>query len=260
MSSQGTGYPSQNRGMKNTTDPRSNDPTYESAGPVASDSLAAESYNADGEFANNRNAAPSGVRGEASTYNNDDTSAASRLDPVSDSGDRDDGYSESDRGASGGVRYAEGLGGQPKFSGATTAGGYSGGPSDNSGSRSSGGDNSYSRDDSGDASRSGGRSDNDYRGSAGNNSSSVDKAPNYIADVYLGDTSKPKGKNLTEDENMTGNRKYDGDIGSKNDPGRAALRDFETSNSSVATGQADGAQESLDSDNTYDELRRDERA
>ncbi|TVY82337.1 hypothetical protein LSUE1_G002496 [Lachnellula suecica] len=56
----------------------------EGAGPVASDSLAAESSRADGGFASNRGSEPQGVKGANSTFANQNTSGATRLDPSSD--------------------------------------------------------------------------------------------------------------------------------------------------------------------------------
>lgn len=76
-----------------TTDPASRtNPVREGAGPVTSDSLAAESTRAGGGFAENRDAGPLDVKGANSTLNTTDTSAATKLDPVSQGVDRrDDG-------------------------------------------------------------------------------------------------------------------------------------------------------------------------
>jgi hypothetical protein len=70
---------------------------------VASDSLAAESSNAGGGFSENRNSEPLGVSGSSSTFANEDTSAARRLDPTSDAEARPDDES-----------YPDSAGGQSK--------------------------------------------------------------------------------------------------------------------------------------------------
>ncbi|KAH9220933.1 hypothetical protein DL95DRAFT_478258 [Leptodontidium sp. 2 PMI_412] len=63
----------------------SNEPQIrEGAGPVASDSLAAESTRDGGGFAQNRNSEPQGVAGANSTFANENTSGARRLDPALD--------------------------------------------------------------------------------------------------------------------------------------------------------------------------------
>lgn len=72
-------------GKKVTTDPAGRrDPIVEGAGPVTSDSLAAESIRQHGGFSQNRDAAPLGVTSENSTLNNTDTSAATELRPAKD--------------------------------------------------------------------------------------------------------------------------------------------------------------------------------
>ncbi|KAM3079336.1 hypothetical protein ACMFMG_005770 [Clarireedia jacksonii] len=56
----------------------------EGAGPVAADSLAAESTKSGGAFSENRGSEPLKVSGSNSTLANTDTSAADRLDPAPD--------------------------------------------------------------------------------------------------------------------------------------------------------------------------------
>ncbi|KAK2625689.1 hypothetical protein QTJ16_005001 [Diplocarpon rosae] len=65
------------------TDPNAPE-VRESAGAIASDSLAAESTRADAGFAENRNSEPQGVSDSNSTFANENTSGATRLDPASD--------------------------------------------------------------------------------------------------------------------------------------------------------------------------------
>jgi len=85
------------------TDP--NAPTIqEGSGPIASDSLAAESSNAGGAFRENRDSEPLGVSGSNSTLANEDTSAARRIDPVPAAKDRPDSP----------VSYPDAAGGQAK--------------------------------------------------------------------------------------------------------------------------------------------------
>ena len=57
---------------------------HEGAGAVASDSLAAESSREGGDFSENRNSEPLGVSGSNSTFANENTSGARRLDPALD--------------------------------------------------------------------------------------------------------------------------------------------------------------------------------
>jgi len=76
----------------------------EGSGAIASDSLAAESSNAGGEFSKNRDSEPLGVSGSNSTFANEDTSAARRLDPTRDAEARPDS----------GESYPDAAGGQSK--------------------------------------------------------------------------------------------------------------------------------------------------
>ena len=94
----------------------SNHPQAERAGPIASDSLAAESYRQGGGFSENRGAEPLGVKGSSSNFANTDTSGATTLPPARDAAERDANtlrYDVSDdlKGP-GGRKYPEALGGQ----------------------------------------------------------------------------------------------------------------------------------------------------
>lgn len=89
--------------MSQVTDP--NAVIQESAGPVASDSLAAESD----AFQSNRNSEPQSVSGSNSTFANTNTSGAVRLDPASDAEAR----LAQDNWASG-RSYPDAVGGQEK--------------------------------------------------------------------------------------------------------------------------------------------------
>lgn len=91
-------------------------PRAERAGPIASDSLAAESTRQGGGFSENRGAEPLGVKGSSSNFANTDTSGATTLAPARDAAERDANATENDipddlKGP-GGRKYPEALGGQ----------------------------------------------------------------------------------------------------------------------------------------------------
>ncbi|KAG4437784.1 hypothetical protein IFR05_006719 [Cadophora sp. M221] len=96
----------------------------EGAGPVASDSLAAESTRDGGGFARNRGSEPQGVAGANSTFANENTSGARRLDPALDAETR---MAEED--------WAE----EKKLGAADSVGGQRGSGSDETGDSSSAG-------------------------------------------------------------------------------------------------------------------------
>lgn len=110
----------------------------EPTGPIAADSLAAESLKQGGDFAaHDPNAVPLGVPGSKSTLNTTDTSGAVPLPPAASGAERErqeaKGLGSDEKGASG-IKYPEGAG-QPDFSGTHTATGeYYGGPSGTGGS------------------------------------------------------------------------------------------------------------------------------
>ena len=68
--------------------------------------MAAESVRDGGKFSENRNAEPQGVSGSNSTFANEDTSGAIRLDPATDAEARYEGSEEQS--------YPDALGGQAK--------------------------------------------------------------------------------------------------------------------------------------------------
>lgn len=221
MDMQGTPIGSTNKGMKNTTDPATNDTIKEGAGAVTSDSLAAESVNSGGDFAENRGSEPLKVKGSNSTLANDDTSAATTLPPARDAEARGDesqsqGTSSSTKGP-GGEKYDEATGGQPDFPGKTSAEGYVGGSTD---------EKSGVHD--------------------------VDTAPSYVTTLAAEKTGKPKGKNITEGG-------FDGEAdsalaepGSEDDPGRASLQGFQ--NRQAATEGSGPRQGGVTGDGQYDML------
>jgi len=193
-----------------------NDPhsrIQESAGPIASDSLAAESETFQ---SSNRNAEPLGVSGSNSTFANTNTSGAIELRPAHDASDR---LTSADQQS----KYPDGVGAQDKDAAVEST------------NRSS--------------------------------QNAVDSAPSYIgttlhaADIHDG---KPKGKNLNEVEDpaefgRAQNASFTADIGSKDDPGRLAERDFERMDSAgvIAAGEPNkGVQEGT----SFDALPVDESA
>ena len=264
-----------------TTDPAGKQhPIQESTGQVPADSLAAESSREAGAFSSNPNAAPSGVPAAKSTVANTDTSAATQLDSAPDANAREAreawGESAALKGP-GGLKYDEGVGGQPKFGGQVSDRGYSGGPAGTSagasgstgGGASTGGSASYaSAAGSGSGSTSAGES---YSGTAGSGSGgtsgsgdvsggsggSVDQAPSYATSVVQGGDGKPKGKNLQEGGFDGAEPNTDYEIGDKNDPGRAALNQFQERNEASAGGTGP-VQREIDNQTTYDALKGDE--
>ena len=137
------------------------------------------------------------------------------------------------------MRYAEGVGGQPDFPGSTGPSGYAGGPSGSSTATGSSG-----------APSSGAGNDNSsgalssQAGNAGYSSGSADT--NTSREVGAGSSyglgsgeGKPKGQNLQEGgfegeaANVSGKPV---EIGSENDPGRAALQAFQTKDAAAYSG------------------------
>ena len=234
------------------------DAAQESTGPIAKDSLAADSIRDGGEFGENTNANIMGVKGNQSTLNTTDVSGASAL-PAASSGaareDRNDMGLGSDEKGAGGQKYPEGLGGQGEFSGRHNLDGYTGGPSSD---RASGG---YATGQAAGASDFGasttgssntGSADinsSGFSGSAensGTTSSSgpaagtgvrpqVDPAPNYAADIQSSGQNKPKGENLIEGD-IPETKTFTGDVGGSHDPGRLAEQQFERANADTSGG------------------------
>ncbi len=106
-------------------------PRAERAGPVAADSLAAESTRQGGGFSENRGAEPLGVKGSSSTFANTDTSGATILAPARDAKERDDNATQNEvpdnlKGP-GGLKFPEAVGGQGDFPGVHDSENYFGG-------------------------------------------------------------------------------------------------------------------------------------
>jgi len=214
----------------------------EPSGAIASDSLAAESVQSDGAFADNDNATPMGVKGASSTLANTDTSGATTLPPAADSTDREasDRLDESsDIKGPGGLKYSEGTGGQGSFSGQHGEQGYSGGPSADRAAQ------GYS---TGQSSSGGTTSGEDYRADA-----AVDPAPTYAGDFRTEGQLKPKGANLTEG-GIPETKTFTGDVGGPHDPGRVAEQGFQNANADTAGGNGPRQYETGQSTGQYDVL------
>ncbi|KAJ5204630.1 uncharacterized protein N7498_005509 [Penicillium cinerascens] len=205
MDLQGTPLPHGNRSTKVTNDPlASQQPIEEPSGPVASDSLAAQSIKQGGGFSENRGAEPMGVSGNKSTLNNTDTSAATELPPAPVGGLREDRQRQE--------KYPEALGGQGNFPGAHHSG-YVGGPTA--------------------AKKEMGMNAGEYSSASGSGRSQFNggQAPSYVNDITPGyQHSKPAGRNIHEggfEADDKNNASFNSEIGSDQDPARAAINKFQ---------------------------------
>jgi len=192
----------------------------EGAGAVASDSLAAESTRAGGGFSENRNSEPQGVKGSNSTFANENTSGATRLDPASDAEARlakEDAKEEHKLG-SGATSYPSAAGGQSKgLAVENTEGSYeTGGASSNAGT-----------------------------------------APSYVNSQFIKDQAGPHGKNLTEggfESDDSKNASFNQEIGTENDPGRLAEEKMQRTNADAGGDAAMPRQRGVTGDNEYSAL------
>ncbi|KAL9604051.1 MAG: hypothetical protein Q9219_000813 [cf. Caloplaca sp. 3 TL-2023] len=253
-------------GTKVTTDPTSyQNPIREGAGPIASDSLAAESTRANGAFASNRDSAPQSVSGSSSTFANTDVSGARKLDAAPDAAEREakEAWQEvpdEARGTSG-QKYPEGAGGV-EFSGAHNADGYAGG---SVGAQREMGGSGYTP-----SGMRGGAapapSSSSSSSSSGENTSSsssrAEAAPGYVSSVTSdpAQTGKPHGKSITEggfESDDSKNASFTAEIGSKDDPGRGAEEQFQTTTQTSAGGKGPRQQE-VTGDGQYDTLETDQ--
>ncbi|KAG9786625.1 hypothetical protein ABEF93_005483 [Exophiala dermatitidis] len=202
--------------MTISLNPRAPKPDHENApreptGPIAADSLAAESLDNKGAFSENSGAAAQSVRGDQSTFANTDTSGARKLEPAASGAERER-QQYTGGGADKSVQGTSGLkldaAGKPDFDGVHNKDGYYGG-ANNGG--------------------------NNQRGQA-------DTAPSYVTNVTgaarSDGTYKPKGKNL-EDADETGSipkpKTFTGNVGGQYDPGRVAENEFASRNTDLKT-------------------------
>ncbi|KAG2415177.1 hypothetical protein HFD88_006368 [Aspergillus terreus] len=248
MDLQGTPLPGK-RSTKVTNDPEaSRNPISESAGPVAGDSLAAESSMTGGAFSQNRGSEPLGVAAGQSTLNTTDTSAATKL-PAAPVGTKREDITRQEK-------YPDALGGQGNFPGAhLPQSGYTGGPTGAKQTQSQGTHaSSQQKSSHTQAPASGSGYHSQYNGG---------QAPSYVADVTgdFGD-KKPKGRNLTEGGfDDSNNASFNTDIGSQNDPGRLAENKFQRREAESGPDAAGGArQKGVDNQHWYQPLQPDQRA
>lgn len=249
------------------------DPPTEATGPIASDSLAADSIRSGGDFGANEPTEPTpmSVKGASSTLANTDTSGAVPLHPAASSAQREmqdaRGLGPDEKGHSG-VKYPEGAG-ESNAPGTTTSEGYSGassgdrpsegyntgmatGASDfgastlgSEGGASAAGTGSSTSGGSGGASATGGLPSTAGSGGAAVPTPGtgirphVPEAPTYAGTVAGTVASegqyKPKGDNLTEGD-IPQTKTFLGDVGGQHDPGRLAERQFEKINADVPGG------------------------
>ena len=242
---------------------------------MASDSLAAESVNAGGAFSDNRGSEPLSVSGSKSTLNNTDTSGATTLSPAPDAAEREAkaAWQEApdEVKGSGGVKYPEALG-KPEFPGAHNADGYSGGSSaakqqtglSGTSSSEGGATNASSKTEPSNEGGVTSTSDDTGPSSSTSNNSSADSAPSYVTSVTAAAAGgKPKGSGLTEggfDSNPENNASFTSDIGTEDDPGRAAELKFAKQNTAhVGTGPKQGGPTGTGPDaGQYDVLETDQ--
>ncbi|MCJ1334877.1 hypothetical protein MMC09_000142 [Bachmanniomyces sp. S44760] len=275
---QGQPIGSTNQGMKNASDPAASNPTEEGTGAVASDSLAAESANSGGAFSENKSSDPLALSGSNSTLNNTDIGGATTLAPAPDAAEREAkaAWSETsdDLKGAGGVKYAEGAGGQGKFDGVHSDQGYAGGNEQGGGKGGvrdqttlggGSGGSGESATGTGTGTETGTGSGPDKFGSSdsgtgtgtgtGTGSSNVDSTPSQ--------GSKPHGKNITEggfDSDPNNNASFNNEIGTENDPGRVAEAKFQrmTQESGPDAGGSGPRQKELTGDGQYDALETDQ--
>lgn len=206
--------------------PNPKDPNLpqESTGPIAADSLAAESVRSGGAFAENHDAQPMGVKGSSSTLNTTDTSGAKVLKPAPSASEREDDEK---------VKYPEGAG-KPQFPGHHNRDGYVGGPSrDRTTTQSSGsGEHSTGQDSSG------GETGN-ISGEGHRANSAADQAPTVFGNFQPKGALKPKGNNLNEGD-LPQTDTHTGDVGGPHDPGRVAEEKMLSRNADTSAGGAGG--------------------
>lgn len=197
---------------------------------MASDSLAAESSRAGGAFSENRNSEPLAVSGSSSTFNTTDTSGATKLAPAPDAAERE--AKEAWREVPDEARGNSTSDNEYKPSG--LRGGAAPGTED---------DNS--------------NTNNEAQTSS--SSSNAAQAPGYVSSVVSqpSQTGKPHGKNITEggfESDDKNNASFNNsEVGGENDPGRAALQQFQNTTQTSAGGKGE-QQYKITGDGQYDKL------
>jgi hypothetical protein len=210
--------------------PNPKDPNLpqESTGPIAADSLAAESVRSGGAFAKNRDAQPMDVKGGSSALNTTDTSGAKVLEPAPSAQER-----EGDEKA----KYPEGIG-KPQFPGHHHHDGYVGGRSHDRAPDQSSGSVEYSTTDQDSL---GGETGHTL-GEQNRAHSAADQAPMAFGNFQAKETLKPKGNNLKEGD-FPQTSTHIGDVGGPHDPGRVAEEKILSRNADTSAGGAGGARQ-----------------
>ena len=258
------------------------EPSTEPTGPIAADSLAAESLNSGGDFASNEPSQPQpmGVKGASSTLANTDTSGAVPLHAARDREARSDqdalGLGPDEKGVVG-VRYPDGEAGD--FPGTTTREGYTGGPASaqagegyNTGLAAGASDfgaSSMGSSEMGGTSATGGLPSTGSGGNVPSGGSGpaagagvrpyVPEGPTYsgvvAGTVHQQGEFQPKGKNLIEGD-VPETKTFLGDVGGPHDPGRVAEQGFAKINADAGgDGVARDGSEGKEQGNPYDVLR-----
>ncbi|KIV83316.1 hypothetical protein PV11_05351 [Exophiala sideris] len=255
--------------------PHPSEAPQEPTGPIASDSLAAESLKNQGGFAENENATASRQPGASSTWNTTDTSGAKVLPPAEFNTQREEANAQGagpDEKGPAGLKYEPAT--KDDFDGVHTTQGYSGGPSSGStggeqNARPAGASDFGASTASGDKSgpdpniRSGGDVTKQDREDAQNASTSgstsgisagvrphVDAAPGYTSTVTgaaKAGTYKPKGDNLEDadvTESIPKTKTFIGNVGGDKDPGRLAEQNFAARNTGPVEQSSGGGGES----------------
>lgn len=280
-----------------STDPAGRkDPILEGAGPVTSDSLAAESIREGGGFSANRDAAPLGVTSQNTTLNNTDTSAATKLPPARDAesrpmkeeplteprkGDASERSRAGDESQGGQTGQEDASAGnksqisdtQEQVGGATGRDSPVGHPQKKQKQEHVSATEQSKDEDSTAVSGEGnqgqehphGRSHGHRHDHKGEEIHQGGVAPTYVdVDVVHPPSSKPKGKNLQEggfDNDDAQNASYTGEIGSENDPGRLAEQKFQRLTAEAEPSAGSGQrQKGVSGDGQYDALASDEQA
>ncbi|KAK4993425.1 hypothetical protein LTR50_000355 [Elasticomyces elasticus] len=210
-------------------------PKIEKPGEITSDSLAAESLASGGSFGANTGAAASSQPSSSTTANNTDISSATILQPAPDAEARDaqSGWSETAQ-LNAGRNLAKDTSQGPTY---TTPG-----------------DDKAAALRSGESER-GGRAYNTVTGSGAN----VGTAPSYVSasGPGAGGEGRPHGKNITEGgfDSDGPNASFNQDIGGKNDPGRAALGQFQKQQAESGGGAGGGPRQTeITGDGQFDAL------
>lgn len=226
--------------------PKPKDPNlpHEPTGPIASDSLAAESLKSGGTFAANKHVEPLGVKDASSTLNVTDTSGAKELKPAPDASHRNGGDKK--------FKYPEDAG-KSAFAGPHSEHGYVGGPlrdratqdetqgedatkqasssSGNSGGGNGGGETTH---DSG--------SDHHHNNSGNNHPHPIiEPAPTAFGKFWRASDLKPKGKNIHEEADLPEDAQpVTDDVGGPNDPAYITEKEWLIRNADASRGGAGG--------------------